>query len=403
MNKLLQYSFLLLIFSIGFMQPTFNVLNNLVPISDFIFLIVFSIWLLTLILGINKLRLSQFYIWIAIYVLAMLCSTIFATNPKQSLIKLLGEGYLICLAILTFNLVKNINLAKKTILTWILATIVGALISILTLLLFYLDRENQLLHYTLSHYGTLPSGNYPRIQSIYVNPNMLCNYLNIGVIWILLAHKLNWINTKLFIFLTIILAISIFLTLSPGIGGILLCIGIWFWLEYAEKGNFVLSRLSLVLGVLSAIFFFVVSLVSPTNLAQPSARILTWQSAFQTFLQNPIFGKGLGELVANVWFTDANGNQQFLGDAHNIWLSIAGQLGSFGLLAMCLLSFYLIKKSLPFSFNTKDNLLKTACGIAFLGTFFYQGLLGSFEDARHLWILIGLLASVCETDFSNKE
>jgi putative inorganic carbon (hco3(-)) transporter len=32
-----------------------------------------------------------------------------------------------------------------------------------------------------------------------------------------------------------------------------------------------------------------------------------------------------------------------------------------------------------------------ALGIAFLGAFAYQGLGGSFEDARHLWLLFGLL------------
>jgi putative inorganic carbon (hco3(-)) transporter len=382
------------------MQLYFVAFNNRLPITDFLFLITFIIWFLTLIFKKQKFRFSWFYVPLIIYFIALTLSTVFSQNPKNSLIKLLGEIYLLGLAVLTFNLVKDFEFAKKTILTWVFATSFVCVVSLITLTIFYIDRDNSLLNNTLSHYGTLPSGNYPRIQSTFLNPNMLCNYFNIGAMFAVLAYKFNWLNHKLFYIFALIFSISVFFTLSPGIGAILLCLGLWFWLEFNEKGKFVLSKISLVGGIISALFFFIISLVSPANLAEPSARILTWKSAWQTFLEYPIFGKGLGENVANVRFTDINGNQQFLTDAHNLWLNVGGESGIFGILAITFLSIYLVKKSIIFKF--RKNSIQTACGLAFLGTFFYQGLVGSFEDARHLWVLIGLLASVCESDFSNQ-
>jgi len=37
------------------------------------------------------------------------------------------------------------------------------------------------------------------------------------------------------------------------------------------------------------------------------------------------------------------------------------------------------------------NIILTGLGLAFCSAFVYQGLTGSFEDARHLWVLIGLV------------
>lgn len=86
-------------------------------------------------------------------------------------------------------------------------------------------------------------------------------------------------------------------------------------------------------------------------------------------------------------------------DAHQMWLNVAGQTGIVGLFALCFLCVFLFRRANIFSFANKKLILQTALGIAFLSAFLYQGLTGSYEDARHLWVLIGLLASVSENDF----
>jgi uncharacterized membrane protein len=86
-------------------------------------------------------------------------------------------------------------------------------------------------------------------------------------------------------------------------------------------------------------------------------------------------------------------------DAHQMWLNVAGQTGIFGLFALCFLCVFMFQQANVFSFVDQKLILQTALGIAFLSAFLYQGLSGSYEDARHLWVLIGLLASVSENDF----
>jgi ABC-type enterochelin transport system permease subunit len=82
-----------------------------------------------------------------------------------------------------------------------------------------------------------------------------------------------------------------------------------------------------------------------------------------------------------------------------MWLNVAGQTGILGLFALCYLCVFLFRRTNVFSFANQKSILQTVLGIAFLNAFLYQGLSGSYEDARHLWILIGLLAGVSENDF----
>jgi hypothetical protein len=61
----------------------------------------------------------------------------------------------------------------------------------------------------------------------------------------------------------------------------------------------------------------------------------------------------------------------------------------FGLLALITLTGYLIKAG----FRRYDDPLIFGLAVAFFTTFVIQGLMGSFEDARHLWLVIGLLVA----------
>jgi O-antigen ligase len=86
-----------------------------------------------------------------------------------------------------------------------------------------------------------------------------------------------------------------------------------------------------------------------------------------------------------------------LGDAHNTFLSVASQTGFVGFTAFTLLLIFLLRTFLPIRFE-RQTVIKTGLGFAFVTAFLYQGLAGSFEDARHLWVLIGLMASFGERE-----
>ena len=135
----------------------------------------------------------------------------FSEDQTKSLIKLAGSTYLLGLAILAFNLVDDKKKLKKIGIIWLIATFIVCLTGFVSVFLFYLQRDNFILNYTLSHYGSLPSGNYPRLQSTFLHQNMLANYLNVSVIFLLLADKLGWGNKFFSRFCLILFSVTMFL------------------------------------------------------------------------------------------------------------------------------------------------------------------------------------------------
>lgn len=396
------------------MQPSFLVESYVVPFTDLIFLIVSSIWIVALVLKKTRSRYSFLYLPLFFYFFALVFSAIFSADPKISFFKLPGEMYLIGLAILTFNLIDSPEMFKKTILVWLMGAFAACFVSFLTLGIFYIDRTNPLLIYTLSHFGTLPPGNYARIRGSFQNANMLCNYLNVSLMFFLAAFRLDWINKRTFAVFLVFFAIAVFFTFSPGLGGVLLCAGLWMWFIFRENDRPALARISLFGGIASAFVFFILLLFLPNanplspyyfhlpfaeQPVYPSERLLAWQGTLEAFWKEPVFGHGLGIDVINIRSIIASGNVHTVSDAHQLWLSVAGQSGILGLAAILILTAAVFRKTLPWTLSIETlPVLRVCFGLAFLGAFIYQGLGGSYEDARHLWVLIGLIASVSESD-----
>ena len=268
------YSFLLLVFSVGFMQPSAFVFKYYLPVSDLIFLVTFFFWFVALLFRKAKFRWHKFYWFLVFYFASMVISTIFSIDPRSSFVKLLGETYLLGLAILTFNFVRNEKQAKQVIYAWLAATIICVLIGVVSLFLFYFDPDNWLLAYTKFHFGTLPPGNYLRLQSTFLNANMLCNYLSVSLMMLLVSLKLGWINKLPFVFAFIGIMVCSLLTISPGIGGIALSLGIWFFI-YKRGKKRSLAFASLLCGIaLSTVFY------SPWLSRRMSNRIHHFTSTF---------------------------------------------------------------------------------------------------------------------------
>lgn len=406
--RLLDYFFLLLIFSIPFVQPAnLPVSTSFVQITDIIFLIAAGFFAILVLIKKLSFRFDFFYSILIFYLVGLSVSAIFSVNQQQSFVKLLGEIYLIGLCVLTFNLVCTMEMFKKTVFVWLAAMTIVSLIGILTVVLFYIAPDNALLSITLHHYGTLIPGNYPRIQATFYYPSMLCHYFSIGLPLLFISLKNQWISRTIFYLIFSVTLSSLFFTLTPGLGGVCLSIGLWFWLIYFAKARFWAARFSLLAGIFLSAGFFLVALVSPIQTPtspyyvtvpvvekriDPSVRVLTWQSSLETFLKNPISGRGVGTDAANVLYKDASGRTQNLRDAHQIWLNVAAESGILGLTAIILIGVFIWRKCLPFAFDlTAKNVVKNGLATAFISAFLIQGLVGSFEDARHLWVLFGLI------------
>jgi O-antigen ligase len=415
-KRVLEISFLALIFSLAFMQPSISAGGRLVTVTETVFSITGSIWFIGLLSGKTKFRLDPAFYLFGLYASALLLSTIFSENPRSSAFKFVGELYLIGLAVLTTNVVTSLGMLRKVVITWLAASAVTSMIGTLTVGSFYAGAANFITGFSMHHYGSLPPGNYPRIQSTFYYPSMLCNYLTISLMLLLAAFKMGWIKRGLLMTLLIIFAMTIAFTVTPGIGGVLLAVGLWYWFTESDDRPSI-SKAALAGGIVAAALFLLVStfslIHSPTSpyyfefaglQIEPTQRLLTWQGAADTFLNNPLFGKGLGLSVATVYFMPPSGQIQLLTDAHNAYLSVAGQAGIIALASIVLIAITLARRSFrSTSLHKESSLMLIALGIAFISAFIYQGLVGSFENARHLWVLMGLILAVSNLSESRSE
>ncbi len=387
--------FLLAIFSLPFANlPLISFPNSYLQLTDLFVLLAAIGLLVSAMLGGRSIRPGRIYSLISLYILAVSVSAFFSVDPARSAVKLLGITYLGCVAFLTYNLVPGLKDARAVVLAWLAASAVASAYAVLVLVFFYLDRTNPFVSFGLFHYGTLPVGNYPRIQSTFANANMFCHYLSISWMLLLAARRLMWITQSLFYVLGALFLVAAALTLSPGIGALFLGTGIWF---YASDGSRSASfrKTVLVLGVAaSALFVFATMVKVGQDLQisnQPSARVLTWSSAAETFLANPVTGRGVGTNAADVRY-----ERQHLTDAHNLYLNVAAESGVPAIAFILLFAGWLLLRIRRRFDDPQFGPLALAAAIGFAIAFFYQGMTGSFEDARHLWVLAGFAAGISE-------
>jgi hypothetical protein len=113
----------------------------------------------------------------------------------------------------------------------------------------------------------------------------------------------------------------------------------------------------------------------------------------------PLIGKGVGANVAAVVFSVPGGQRTILTDAHNTWLNLGAQAGIAGFAAIIWLTFHFARTAARHILNQIEGReFTTAFGVAFLGAFVAQGSVGSFEDARHLWVLMGLFVAAARIE-----
>jgi O-antigen ligase len=119
---------------------------------------------------------------------------------------------------------------------------------------------------------------------------------------------------------------------------------------------------------------------------------MIWTDALHHFLADPLTGRGIGVDPVLVHYLNPSGELETSTDAHNVFLSIAAQCGIVGLAALVALIAHLARRGLPLTLDEgSPAAMRTAIGIGLAATLVYEGLGGSFEDARHLWVGFGLL------------
>ena len=395
--------FLLLAASLAVQKPSAGVFaGQALSATDILFPLVFLCFVAAVFLGSIKLVWKPVYWFLAAYIGTFAIASLFAPDRGQAAVKTFATVYLVFLAVLVMEVVDNVNRLKLAIAAFLIASAIPVLLGIFTVALFYLSPGADLLPYLTSHYGAVPVGNYPRLSSTFVSASMYCNYLNVVVMILLLTRANGWIGRRLFLLTVAAAIISAFFTISSGLGALFFAVGLWIWYTHRKT---VRGRLALAVSIAVCVLFLTTGFValqshstSPYSFtlpfigkeAYPSPRLLVWTEAMKNFLDNFWFGAGPGSRSAGVMFQNSEGTYSYLTDAHNTFLSVATQTGVFGLLALIALSSYLLIEG----FRRRDNVTTFGLAIAFLSTFVIQGLMGSFEDARHICFLIGLLAAL---------
>jgi len=385
------------------MQPSIHVLGfDAVP-SDAIYLILAASTGLAITTGQLRPRWHRFFGALAIYFGALVLSAFFSRDPGQSAVKILTQCYLLSLPIITFWLVSNEGDLRRVVTSWLLATAAVGMICIVALVLFYLEPESAVLKTLEADFGTLPPGNYPRLSLTFMNPNMLCNYLTASLGLLFVAWRKNWIEQRTAIALCMLAFLAAVCTISPGLGGIALLGGWLTALVLGERHGRAasLSRAAgISAGFLAVVAMTVTPILHPTAPFQiqvpatdlvlaPAGRLLTWLDACRNFVSDPLIGRGIGMNAVSVRYQNPSGFVEHLTDAHNTFLNIAVQAGVLGLGALCALVWLVLV--IYRRERGTNSTVTTVLAFVFLDAFAYQGLGGSFEDARHLWVLLGLL------------
>ena len=402
-DKIAFVLFLVLVASLSLQKPSLFYIGGLpVTLSDLIFPVTVLFFLIGAFSTRQKIRVDRIFLFLGAYLAAFAIATFISPQFTRSVIKTLATAYLVGLCVLTFNLIDNQERMRQTTRVWLFASIIPLVLGLIALALFYSSPTSSLLPYLTYHYGAVPVGNYPRLNSTFVSASMFCNFVNVQVVLLLVARHKNWIGTAFFWTMFAATAVCAIFTISSGLGAIFLAIGIWVW--YSSTNLFI-RRSALLTGIFVCVISLGASFIAlqPHSTAPysiqvpvvnltvyPSARLLVWGEATGKFFEHPIFGNGPGLPSAAVRFENTEGTFSLLTDAHNSFLSVAAQTGIIGFIAMIGLVIYLLRLGFK---NTANKTLRMGFAIAFLTAFVIQGLTSAFEDARHLWVLMGMLVA----------
>ena len=379
----------------------------LVP-SDLMFAIAIAVRGFAWAGGRAPLQWSGFHSWLAAYALAMLLavlvlSPVRADSGLQGLVcptpsptfagamaKWLGVLWLVLIATAVGDSACRAGLPRRLLMAWLLGTCIAAVVAWLAVVGFYLgDGVRTWIQPLLSHYGSLPPGPYPRVVATFANANMFGLYLLLSVGAALAAHDAGWLRSVRLRYVLAALSLPIVATASPAIGATALLLGLWW---QSQPGGSARARRGwlLVAAVIGLLNLVVLAVNPAAPLSAPSVRLQLWGQAWSTWATNPWRGAGLDQPAAGVTYNAPDGAAQYLTDAHNIVLNLGAQGGLIAVLAFFGLMAWVLLRS-------RSIVPARGLWLAFLLAVGYLGIGGSFEDARVLWVSMGLLAGVAMT------
>jgi O-antigen ligase len=400
---------LILIFATPLMKPA---VSGKIIAADLIFVVLAVTVSIEVLAGLRRLGWITGYGPLLVYLAGLGCSLMATSEPEASLFKFSTEFYLVGLAAVCSLLVDDEEKLRRAIFAWLAATALLCMIAVLSLMAFATGWAGWLLDYSSFGFGSLPPGDYTRLALTFFNANMACNYLTIGVALAFVSRRLGYIARLPFTLVLIGITIASLSTISPGLGGVALVASLCVWRARRQRSPRLASAM-LGLGILVAGLFIVALALTPFAHSTapfvihlpgrltlyPAPRLMTWIAALRQFATHPLVGIGIGIDPVHVGYANPSG-YEVLTDAHNLFLSIAAQCGIAGLIGVGAIIYFVIVRTRPPSAGGRGQAARFLLGATFLDVFAYQGLGGSFEDTRHVWLLLGLVIAANRIDFT---
>ena len=379
--------------------------------ADVLFVILLLALSIETVAGLRRLRWIPGFGALLAYVGLLAPSLLVTSNIGASLFKLATEFYLVGLAAVTAWMIDSEAKFRRALLAWLVAAAILSLDASLSLVAFVTGRAQWLLNYSSFGFGSLPPGTYPRLALTFLNANMACNYLTVALALTFVARSLGYVDRTVHWLLVAGIGVASLSTISPGLGGVALLAGIWVWAIRRDRSPST-AKGALLTGTVIASLFVVALAFTPfphptapyridlpgglTLCAAP--RLLTWTAALKQFLGHPLIGIGIGIDPVHVGFASPSGFE-VLTDAHNLFLSIAAQCGVMGLVGLAAIIGFAVRRAAWPAPLDRGQMTRFLLAATFLNVLVYQGLGGSFEDTRHIWVLLGLLLAADRIDF----
>lgn len=390
-----------------------------VQLSDALFLAAYAVWGWRWIRGRARLAPDRTLIAAAVFLGALGLSLFGAAGMRSGLVKLPAYAALVLFPALSVRV-----LTDEARLVWAVRALLagGALavaVGLATLVAFFVDRDG-VGKMLMCGYGALHAGAVPRMCAPFLLPNLFINYLAVVVAIAIGGAELLG-RRAVAIALLAACAIVAALTLSAGMGGfaVAMAAAIVGRRRLAGRPRGAVNVALIAGAVLAAAAFALASIASPVPRGEghlpfgsrelrlwDAPRPSIWAGAWNTIRRHPILGIGYGARVARTSdvraFVPADKIPFLQGpvepadlEAHNVWLNVAGQAGIVGLAAFVALLLALLGGFWDLAPPPGTALPGLAVGLwaAILGAFAYHGLFGAFEEARHVWALLGLCAA----------
>ncbi|MEW6129548.1 MAG: O-antigen ligase family protein [Acidobacteriota bacterium] len=354
--------------------PPFPFLHEHAQWSDALFAVTAVIWFFERVSKPQLPRIRPLHFAIAGYFIAATLSLVFASsNALATAPKLLGIGELCLFTIITSDIASRAEMIKPIALTVAISSLAVGLAAITGLALFYFGVPTRLL----GTYGDLmPSLYYARVQAATYQPNMLASFCIFAAAIIEHPEANFSVRFRRLVFASLLL--TIMLTFSRAI---LIFLVAALMRRAQSRRQKIIAAVAVIIciGVIALLSFWNLSFdpahpfAAHFNWNEASSRYTTIATSWQSLIDHPIFGVGLG-----------NSPGFYRGmpfDAHLTPLNIAATLGLPALLAFTAIIFLLWRN------RKRPTDLAIWSGLAGM---LIDGLANDIEDFRHLWVLFGL-------------